>query len=106
MRPTSPHPKDPSINHRPLIRDVRDHSKPIGADQISNHIACTSKRLALPKDAKVPKVRATGSTAAIKKGTRVDVVVVDGNWSSSVLFDKFYRLNAAAATNFTSMVLS
>ncbi|KAI8603794.1 hypothetical protein EDD21DRAFT_280901, partial [Dissophora ornata] len=55
-----------------------------------------------PKDAKVPKVRATGSTAAIKKGTRVDVVVVDGNWSSSVLFDKFYRLNAAAATNFTS----
>ncbi|KAF9176086.1 hypothetical protein BGZ50_001883, partial [Haplosporangium sp. Z 11] len=101
-----PHPKDVSIQYRPLLRDVRDHSKPIGADRISNHIASISQKLSLPKDAKIPKARAIGSTAAIKQGARVDDVVVHGNWSSSVLFDKFYRLNAATATNFTSMVLS
>ncbi|KAI7825642.1 hypothetical protein BC939DRAFT_395857 [Gamsiella multidivaricata] len=101
-----PHPKDASIRYRPLLRDVRDPSRHVGAERISNHIAFISRKLNLPKDAKLPKARAIGSTAAIKQGARVDDVVVHGNWSSSVLFDKFYRLNAATATNFTSMVLS
>lgn len=100
------HPKDPSIKYRPLIRDLRDPSKHIGAERISKHITSISQRLSLPTNAKIPKARAIGSTAAIKQGASVDDVVVHGNWSSSILFDKFYRLNAATATNFTSMVLS
>lgn len=70
------------------------------------YIASISQRLSLPTNTKIPKARAIGSTAAIKQGASVDDVVVHGNWSSSILFDKFYRLNAATATNFTSMVLS
>lgn len=45
-------------------------------------------------------------TEAIKKGARVDDVVVHGNWSSSIIFDRFYRLTSASAVNFTSLVLS
>ncbi|OAQ22192.1 hypothetical protein K457DRAFT_85158, partial [Linnemannia elongata AG-77] len=52
------------------------------------------------------KARAIGPTEAIKKGARVDDVVVHGNWSSSIIFDRFYRLTSASAVNFTSLVLS
>ncbi|KAG0355639.1 hypothetical protein BGZ54_001062 [Gamsiella multidivaricata] len=90
-----PHPKDASIRYRPLLRDVRDPSRHVGAERISNHIAFISRKLNLPKDAKLPKARAIGSTAAIKQGARVDDVVVHGNWSSSVLFDNgtFHQLD-------------
>ncbi|KAI8345463.1 hypothetical protein B0O80DRAFT_394321 [Mortierella sp. GBAus27b] len=100
-----PHPKDPKVQYRPLIRDVRDPSRHVGSDTISNHIATISSKLSLPKGEKLPRVRALGSTAAIQQGANVDDVVVHGNWSSSVLFDKFYRLHAATRTNFTSLVL-
>ncbi|KAF9369444.1 hypothetical protein CPB97_003591, partial [Podila verticillata] len=100
------HPKDPSIKYCPLMRNLRDPSKHIGAQHISKHITAISQHLCLPKGTKIPKARAIGSTAAIKQGASVDDVVVHGNWSSSIIFDKFYHLNAATATNFTSMVLS
>ncbi|KAF9899382.1 hypothetical protein EC991_008989 [Linnemannia zychae] len=103
---TVAHPKDASIQYRPLIRDTRDFSKPIGTERISKHISNISRLIALPADAKMPKARAIGSTAAIKKGATVDDVDTHGHWSSSILFDQFYRLNAATATNFTSMVLA
>ena len=103
---TFPHPKDPTVQYRPLIRDVRDMSRPVVTDTISNHIASISGKLALPDGEKLPRARALGSTAAIQQGASVDDVVVHGNWSSSVLFDKFYRLHAATKTNFTSMVLA
>lgn len=103
---TVAHPKDASIQYSPLIRDTRDISKPIGTERISKHISNISRLIALPADAKMPKARAIGSTAAIKKGATVDDVVTHGHWSSSILFDQFYRLNAATATNFTSMVLA
>ncbi|KAG0202432.1 hypothetical protein BGX28_005035, partial [Mortierella sp. GBA30] len=89
-----------------LSRDARDFNKPIGAERISKHISSLSALSSLPKDAKLPNARAIGSTAAIKQGASVDDVVVQGHWSSSILFDQFYRLNAATTTNFTSMVLS
>ncbi|KAI7816400.1 hypothetical protein BC939DRAFT_533591 [Gamsiella multidivaricata] len=60
------HPKYASIRYRPLLRDVRDPSRHVGAERISNHIAFISRKLNLPKDAKLPKARAIGSTAAIK----------------------------------------
>ncbi|KAF9926285.1 hypothetical protein FBU30_004119, partial [Linnemannia zychae] len=100
------HPKDASIIYHPLIRDVRDFDKSIGSERISKHINSISRLIVIPTDAKMPKARAIGSTAAIKKGARVDYVVTHGHWSSSILFDQFYRLNAATATNFTSMVLT
>lgn len=103
---TVAHPKDASIQYRPLIRDTRDFGKPIGAERISKHIASISRLITLPVDTKIPKARAIGSTAAIKKGAKVDDVVTHGHWSSSILFDQFYRLNAATTTNFTSMVLA
>ncbi|KAF8926899.1 hypothetical protein BGZ52_005072 [Haplosporangium bisporale] len=87
---TVAHPKDSSIQYRPLIRDTRDFNKPIGAEHISKHISNISRLISLPTDAKMPKARAIGSTAAIKQGATVDDVVVHGNWSSSILFDKFY----------------
>ncbi|KAG0293933.1 hypothetical protein BGZ96_002047 [Linnemannia gamsii] len=43
------------------------------------------------------KVRAIGPSEAIKKGARVDDVVIHGNWSSSVIFDRFYRLTSASS---------
>ncbi|KAK3816519.1 MAG: hypothetical protein J3Q66DRAFT_265753, partial [Benniella sp.] len=51
---------------------------------------------------KLPRARALGSTATIQQDVSVDDVAVHGNWSSSVLFDKFYHLHAATKTNFTS----
>ena len=101
-----PHPKDGTILYRPLIRDARCLDKEITADRISKHISFITDMIALPKNERRPKARAIGPTEAIKKGARVDDIVVHGNWSSSVMFDRFYRLNAATATNFTSMVLS
>jgi hypothetical protein len=102
---TVAHPKDPSIQYQPLIRDVRDLNKPIGSERISKHISGLSRLIHLPPGAKLPKARAIGSTAAMKKGAKVEDVVTHGNWSSSILFDQFYRLNAATASNFTSLVL-
>ncbi|KAI7832535.1 hypothetical protein BC939DRAFT_472152 [Gamsiella multidivaricata] len=63
------HPKDPLILYRPLLRDAKDPGRYIGAD----------RKLSLPKDVKLSKARAIGSTAAIKQGARVDSVVVHGN---------------------------
>jgi hypothetical protein len=99
------HPKDSSIQYRPLIRDVRDLDKPIGSERISKHISSLSRLIHLPSGTKLPKARAIGSTAAMKKGAKVEDVVTHGNWSSSILFDQFYRLNAATASNFTALVL-
>jgi hypothetical protein len=98
-----PHPKNKTELYRPLIRDVRFPKKPVGNDTISNHIASITELLSLPENA---KARAIGPTEAIKKGARVDDVVVHGNWSSSIIFDRFYRLTSASAVNFTSLVLS
>ncbi|KAF9580166.1 hypothetical protein BGW38_003301, partial [Lunasporangiospora selenospora] len=85
---------------------VRDLRRPKGSERISNRISSASRKPQLPQGTKLLKARAIGSTDAIQQGARVDDVVVHGNWSSSVLFDKLYRLNAATAANFTSMVLS
>ncbi|KAF9079792.1 hypothetical protein BGX23_003218, partial [Mortierella sp. AD031] len=91
------HDKDPSIRYRPLIRDVRDHKHAIGSERIGNHIKEVTKLLPLPKNEPLLKARAIGPTEAIKNGAQVEDVVVHGNWSSSVMFDRFYRLNAATA---------
>ncbi|KAK3816524.1 MAG: hypothetical protein J3Q66DRAFT_260524, partial [Benniella sp.] len=55
-----------------------------------------------PDSEKLPRAHTLGSTAAIQQGASVDGVLVHGNWSSSVLFDKLYHLHAATNINFTS----
>ncbi|KAK3804557.1 MAG: hypothetical protein J3R72DRAFT_500048 [Linnemannia gamsii] len=91
------------VLYRPLVRDIRFPNKSVKSDTISNHIAYITELLSLPEST---KVRAIGPTEAIKNGARVDDVVVHGNWSSSTIFDRFYRLTSASAVNFTSLVLS
>ncbi|KAG9062257.1 hypothetical protein KI688_006589 [Linnemannia hyalina] len=101
-----PHHKNKEFLYRPLIRDVRFPKTPVINQTISNHITEITDMLNLPKDETRPKARAIGPTAAIKKGARVDDVVVHGNWSSDVIVNNYYRLSRATATNFTSLVLS
>jgi len=100
------HDKDNTIRYRPLIRDVRDLRIAVSSERISKHISTISRMLSLPENTRIPKARAIGPTEAIKNGARVEDIVVHGNWSSSIMFDNFYRLNAATTTNFTTLVLS
>ncbi|OAQ22217.1 hypothetical protein K457DRAFT_85129 [Linnemannia elongata AG-77] len=49
---------------------------------------------------------AVGTTAALKRGIPVDDVVTHGNWSSPAIFEAFYRISRALASNFTTAILS
>jgi hypothetical protein len=51
------------------------------------------------------KARAIGATLALRKGVPVDDVAVQGNWSSSLIVNEFYRLPRVTAQNFTDAVL-
>ncbi|KAI8150390.1 hypothetical protein BJV82DRAFT_501968, partial [Fennellomyces sp. T-0311] len=60
----------------------------------------------LPVGAQRPKARALGSTKAIEAGASLDDILTYGSWLSSSVFDTFYRLSRATATDFTSLALS
>ncbi|KAG0306910.1 hypothetical protein BGZ99_001636, partial [Dissophora globulifera] len=101
-----PHRKGPDLLVCPLVRDRRNLYKAVGADTINRHISTITDLLERPPSASRPRARAIGASAAFKNGAPVDDIVVQANWSSSVMFDSFYRLSGTTATNFSNAVLS
>ncbi|KAG9067653.1 hypothetical protein KI688_011240 [Linnemannia hyalina] len=89
-----PHHKDESVPHRPLICDVRFPKTTVTSQTISSHIAAITDLLGLPPNKTRPKARAIGPAGAIKKGAHVN----------DVIFNNYYRLTRATATNLTSLV--
>jgi hypothetical protein len=100
-----PHHKNPNIMYTPLVRSCKDLSVPVTRDSISNHAAVVEVKLDLPPGVKRIRGRAMGSTAAFQAGAPVGDIVAYANWSSSILFDKYYRLGSRTATNFTTTIL-
>ena len=88
------------------MRDIRNLSKVVGPDTISRHISSITDLLERPASSSHPRARAIGASAAFKNGTPKDDVGAQANWSSSDMFDSFYRLSGATSTNFTTAVLS
>ncbi|KAF9390975.1 hypothetical protein CPB97_007853 [Podila verticillata] len=101
-----PHHKDPGIFVRPLVRDRRNLRKSVSADTINGHISTITDLLEQPSSSSRPRARAIGASVAFKNGVSKDDIVVRANWSSSLMFDSFYRLSSATATNFSNAVLS
>lgn len=101
-----PHRKDPEIMVRPLVRDRRNLHKAVGPDTINRYIGTITDLLERPPSSSRPRARAIGASVAFKNGAPVDDIVVQANWSSSIMFDSFYRLSGTTATNFSSAVLS
>lgn len=101
-----PHRKDPEVFIRPLVRDIRNLSKAVGPDSINRHISSITDLLERPASSSRPRARAIGASAAFKNGAPKDDILVQANWSSSVMFDSFYRLSGTTSTNFTTTVLS
>jgi hypothetical protein len=100
-----PHYKDSDVLIRPLVRDTRNLLRAVGADTINRHIASITDLIERPASSARPRARAIGASAAFKNGAPKDDIVVQANWSSSVMFDSFYRLSGTTATNFTTAVL-
>ncbi|GJJ77493.1 hypothetical protein EMPS_09852 [Entomortierella parvispora] len=51
----------------------------------------------------LPSGRATGSTAAFQRGAPSSDIATYANWSSSVLFDKFYRTGRTGTVTKTNV---
>ena len=100
-----PHPKAKSVCYVPLICNCKDLTQLVGSDMISQHARVLNDLLKLPKDMKAPHGCATGSSAAHQAGIPSSDIMAYANWSSSVLFDKFYHLGSNTSTNFTTTVL-
>ena len=100
-----PHHKDSDILIRPLVRDRRNVSKAVGSDTINRHISSITDLLERPASSSRPRARAIAASAAFKNDAPKDDILVQANWSSSVMFDSFYRLSGTTSTNFTTTVL-
>ncbi|KAI8072441.1 hypothetical protein BC940DRAFT_233515, partial [Gongronella butleri] len=58
-----------------------------------------------PPSKRRPNTRALGSTMAVLAGADVNAVCSRGGWSSSEMFESFYRLSSASHIDFTSLTL-
>ncbi|KAI9334328.1 hypothetical protein BD770DRAFT_332826 [Pilaira anomala] len=104
------HARLPQLSYTALIRNTTAYTKAIGSERISNHIKsilclATTTCTASPPGRKAVKARAVGSTRAILAGAKLEDVLTHGSWASSSIFDTYYRLNRASATNFTDLIL-
>ncbi|KAF8958534.1 hypothetical protein BGZ46_001946 [Entomortierella lignicola] len=99
------HPKNPNTQYTPLIRDCRDFTVPVGSDTISNHAQVIANLVPRQPGTSRTRGRATGATAAFQGGAPVADIVAHANWSSSILFDKYYRLGSRTKTNLTTTIL-
>ncbi|KAF9090312.1 hypothetical protein BGX27_002293 [Mortierella sp. AM989] len=99
------HQKDPIIEYSPLIRNCKDLSAPASGNTISNHAVVIGGVLDLPPGIKQVRGRAMGSTVAFQAGAPIGDIVAYANWSSPILFDKYYRLGSWTATNFTTAIM-
>jgi hypothetical protein len=89
----------------PLVRNCSNHSLPISSERISKHIDSINRLVPNSDSGHKLKARAIGATLALRKGVPVDDVAVQGNWSSSLIVNEFYRLSRVTAQNFTDTVL-
>ncbi|KAG2187196.1 hypothetical protein INT44_004868 [Umbelopsis vinacea] len=99
-----PHPWLEHVTINYLMRHVHDHSKPLFAQRINNHI----KRIMalLPASDRHIRARALGATRAVLAGASVDEIVAHGHWSSKTIFNEFYRLSTESRANFTALTLN
>lgn len=107
---TQQHPRLPQLMYVPLLRSTTDYKRYIGAERISKHIKvilnlATTTASPSSMGKKTIKARAVGSTNAILAGAKLEDVLTHGSWASSSIFDTYYRLNRASATNFTNLIL-
>ncbi|KAF9275322.1 hypothetical protein BGZ74_004056 [Mortierella antarctica] len=102
-----PHPKACKEEYTPLIRSTKIGSltSAVGKDTISCHAQSLNHLLPLPEGMTAPHGHTTGSSAAFQAGTPISDITAYANWSSSILFDKFYHLGSNTGTNFTTAIL-
>ncbi|KAI9231328.1 MAG: hypothetical protein BYD32DRAFT_431105 [Podila humilis] len=100
-----PHHKNSAIKSTPLIRSVKDYTVPVTSQTISNHAKVIMRKLPLSAQMVIPSGRATGSTAAFQQGAPSSDIAAYANWSSTILFDKFYRMGSVTKTNFSTTIL-
>lgn len=65
----------------------------------------TISRLFVPKGTRPLKLRALGSTLAAMAGVPIPDIMVQGNWSSSKIFEKHYRLSSVISNNLSVSTL-
>ncbi|KAF9316338.1 hypothetical protein BG003_002064 [Podila horticola] len=99
------HPKATTEFYTPLLRNSKDLAKPLSKDRIRNNAKAIAQLMPLPPGTSPPRGRAVGTTAAFQAGAPSDAITAYANWSSSVLFDKYYRLGTRSGINFTDMIL-
>jgi len=99
------HPKASTEFYTPLVRNCKDPTKPLSKDRISNNARVIARLMPLPPGTSLPRGRAVGTTAAFQSGAPSDAITAYANWSSSVLFDKYYRLGTRSGINFSTAIL-
>jgi len=103
---TIKHHMNESIEITPLLRFIKDPNKALRVNTIGVYMSTISKMIpGLPVDKPPPKARAIGSTLAAMSGTATQDIMVQGNWSSTAIFEKHYRLSNRTSSNITSVVL-
>lgn len=77
---------------------------PVKNDSISNHMQQIMSMIQTPETGPL-KCQAISATMAINNKVPIDDVMIHGNWSSTVIMDKFYHLSRSTANNFSTTVL-
>lgn len=98
------HPKDKRRLIKPLIRSIHNKLKPVKNDSVSNHMQQIMQLIQTPETGSL-KCRAVSATMAIVSKVPINDVMIHGNWSSTAIVDKFYRLSRSTANNFSTAVL-
>ncbi|KAF9369937.1 hypothetical protein CPC16_004081 [Podila verticillata] len=93
------------ITSMPLIRSLKDYGTPVTSQTISNHAKIIMRMLPLAVPMTIPSGRATSSTLAFQQGAPSLDIVTYANWSSMILFDKYYRMDSVMKTNFSITIL-
>ncbi|KAG2191001.1 hypothetical protein INT47_006018 [Mucor saturninus] len=104
------HARLPQFTYTALVRNTTDTNRCIGSERISKHIRsilslATTTATTSSTSRKTIKARAVGSTRAILAGAKLEDILTQGSWASSSIFDTYYRLNRASATNFSNLIL-
>ncbi|KAI7862714.1 uncharacterized protein EV154DRAFT_433286 [Mucor mucedo] len=104
------HARLPQFTYTALVRNTTDTNRCIGSERISKHIRsilslATTTATTSSTSRKTIKARAVGSTRAILAGAKLEDILTHGSWASSSIFDTYYRLNRASATNFSNLIL-
>ncbi|KAF9368956.1 hypothetical protein CPB97_004050 [Podila verticillata] len=101
-----PHYKDPEQLFIPLVCNLWNLKQAVTVDRINNHLKHYLEMIPRPPGAPRLKAWAIGATHALMKGMSVEDIMIQGNWSSLVIVDSFYRMSCQTANNFTTTVFS